>query len=146
MLFLSGSLLFYTAIIVPVQICLWSYDDPCNTFTTLYFDVIVDTFFLVKATSNARAFPRCLWPAGFFLTSSFRSFIQVEAFTQFFLGYFEEDMTYQDDFLVSLRKNLSSISGFWFDCVTSIPWSYIDLNFYLVRCRAHGCGLLCYSS
>ena len=47
MLFLSGLLLFYTAIIVPVQLCLWSYDDPCNAFTTLYFDVLVDSFFLV---------------------------------------------------------------------------------------------------
>jgi hypothetical protein len=47
MLFISGILLFYTAIIVPVQICLWSYDDPCNAFVTLYFDVAVDSFFLV---------------------------------------------------------------------------------------------------
>jgi hypothetical protein len=47
MLFLSGVLLLYTAITVPVQICLWSYDDPCNTFATLYFDVAVDSFFLV---------------------------------------------------------------------------------------------------
>jgi len=101
MLFLSGFLLFYTAIIVPVQICLWSYDDPCNAFATLNFDVIVDTFFLV------------------------------EAFTQFFLGYYEEDMTYQDDLIVLLKRNLSSLTGFWFDCVTSIPWSYIDLHFYL---------------
>ena len=55
MLFLSGSLLFYTAIIVPVQICLWSYDDPCKAFTTLFFDVVVDTFFLVSATADAHA-------------------------------------------------------------------------------------------
>jgi hypothetical protein len=44
---LSGVLLLYTAIIVPVQICMWKYDDPCNAFPTLYFDVIVDSFFLV---------------------------------------------------------------------------------------------------
>jgi hypothetical protein len=47
MLFMSGALLLYTAITVPVQICLWSYDDPCNIFPTLYFDVVVDSFFLV---------------------------------------------------------------------------------------------------
>ena len=29
------------------QICLWDYDDPCNKFPTLYFDVLVDCFFLV---------------------------------------------------------------------------------------------------
>jgi hypothetical protein len=56
MLFLSGTLLFYTAIIVPVQICLWSYDDPCNAFTTLNFDVAVDTFFLVDAYRHLRQF------------------------------------------------------------------------------------------
>ena len=50
MLFLSGFLLFYTAIIVPVQICMWSYDDPCNMFPTLQFDIIVDSFFLVSTT------------------------------------------------------------------------------------------------
>jgi hypothetical protein len=44
---LSGALLLYTAITVPVQICLWKYDDPCNAFPTLYFDVTVDSFFLV---------------------------------------------------------------------------------------------------
>jgi hypothetical protein len=63
-----------------------------------------------------------------------RLLLKVEAFAQFFLGYYEEDMTYQDDFLASLKRNLSSISGFWFDCITSIPWSYMDLHFYLVRC------------
>ena len=58
---------------------------------------------------------------------------QVEAFTQFFLGYYNHDMTYQDDLLVSVRRNLSSVTGFWFDAVTSIPWSYMDMHFYLVR-------------
>jgi hypothetical protein len=60
MLFFSGTLLFYTAIIVPVQICLWSYDDPCNAFTTLNFDVVVDTFFLVnESLLVASAFISC---------------------------------------------------------------------------------------
>ncbi len=48
MLFLSGLLLFYTAIIVPVQIFLWDYSDPCIMFPTLYFDVLVDIFFMVQ--------------------------------------------------------------------------------------------------
>jgi hypothetical protein len=47
MLCISGALLAYTAIIVPVQLCLWSYEDPCNIFPTLFFDVFVDSFFLV---------------------------------------------------------------------------------------------------
>ena len=49
MLFCSAALLLYTAVIVPVQICLWNYEDPCNAFPTLYFDVIVDAFFMVSA-------------------------------------------------------------------------------------------------
>ncbi len=48
MLFCSAALLLYTAVIVPVQICLWSSEDPCNAFPTLYFDVIVDAFFVVS--------------------------------------------------------------------------------------------------
>ena len=43
----STVLLLYTAVIVPVQICMWNYDDPCNKFPTLPFDVIVDCFFMV---------------------------------------------------------------------------------------------------
>ena len=58
--------------------------------------------------------------------------MQVEVFTQFFLGYYTQDMTYKDDLSGSIRRNLSSISGFWFDCITSIPWSFMDLHFYLV--------------
>jgi hypothetical protein len=47
-LFTSGGLLFYTAMVVPVQIFLWDYSDPCNKFPTLYFDVLVDLFFMVR--------------------------------------------------------------------------------------------------
>ena len=48
MLFTSGTLLFYTAMVVPVQIFLWDYSDQCNMFPTLYFDVLVDLFFVVR--------------------------------------------------------------------------------------------------
>ncbi len=34
------------------QICLWNYDDACNAFPTLYFDVFVDAFFLVRCTQS----------------------------------------------------------------------------------------------
>ena len=43
----STVLLFYTAVIVPVQILIWNYDDPCVMFPTLYFDILVDFFFMV---------------------------------------------------------------------------------------------------
>ncbi len=48
MLLASGTLLFYTAMVVPVQIFMWDYSDPCNTFPTLSFDVLVDLFFMVS--------------------------------------------------------------------------------------------------
>ncbi len=48
LLFTSGALLFYTATVAPVQIFLWDYGDQCNIFPSLYFDVLVDIFFLVR--------------------------------------------------------------------------------------------------
>jgi hypothetical protein len=48
MMFTSALLLLYTAVISPVQLCLWDYNDPCNTFPTLYWDVLVDAFFVVR--------------------------------------------------------------------------------------------------
>jgi hypothetical protein len=48
MLLTSGTLLLYTALVVPAQIFLWDYSDMCNMFPTLYFDVAVDIFFLVS--------------------------------------------------------------------------------------------------
>jgi hypothetical protein len=47
MLVANAFLLVYTTILAPVQICFWNYEDPCNKFPTLYFDVIVDAFFMV---------------------------------------------------------------------------------------------------
>ncbi len=59
--------------------------------------------------------------------------LQVEAFVQFFLGRYSEDQTYEDDISLSFKRNLSSLRGFWFDCATSIPFSYMDLHLYLVQ-------------
>jgi hypothetical protein len=50
---MSGIFLLYTAVIVPVQICMWTYDDPCNKFPTLFFDVVVDSFFMVSTHTTA---------------------------------------------------------------------------------------------
>ena len=46
-MFLSGASLLYTAVVVPAQIFLWDFSDPCNMFPTLAFDVAIDSFFLV---------------------------------------------------------------------------------------------------
>ena len=43
----SGLSLLYTAVVVPIQLFLWDYDDPCNVFPTLHLDLFVDLFFLV---------------------------------------------------------------------------------------------------
>ncbi len=49
LLFCSGALLLYTAIVAPVQIFLWDFNDEiCNPFPTLYLDLFVDVFFLVR--------------------------------------------------------------------------------------------------
>jgi hypothetical protein len=56
-LFLSGALLLYTALVVPIQILVWDYSDPCQTFPTLYFDIGVDTFFLVSLVLSRQHCP-----------------------------------------------------------------------------------------
>ncbi len=61
---------------------------------------------------------------------------QLEAFVRFFVGTHNVDMTYDDDMASVARKNLLSVSGFWFDCATSIPWAYMDLRVYLVSPHA----------
>ena len=46
---MSGVLLLYTAIIAPVQIFLWEFnEEECNKFPSLFFDVFVDVFFMVR--------------------------------------------------------------------------------------------------
>ena len=45
----SGTFLLYTAVVAPVQIFLWEFDEAeCKNFPTLYFDLFVDTFFIVR--------------------------------------------------------------------------------------------------
>jgi hypothetical protein len=62
MVLCNALFLAYTAIIAPVQICLWNYNDPCNSIATLYFDAIVDIFFLVPSyTSNLVCHCFCMW-------------------------------------------------------------------------------------
>ena len=55
MLFISASLLLYSAVIVPFQICMWDYTDPCHTVPTLRFDMFVDAFFMVRQTALAQS-------------------------------------------------------------------------------------------
>jgi hypothetical protein len=49
LLFVSGTFLLYTVIMAPVQIFVWEFNETeCNLFPTLYFDMFVDMFFMVK--------------------------------------------------------------------------------------------------
>ena len=46
---MSALLLLYTAIAAPVQVFVWEVnEEECNIFPTLYFDIIVDVFFMVR--------------------------------------------------------------------------------------------------
>jgi hypothetical protein len=55
MVAVSGVFLLYTAGVVPVQLFLWNYDDSCRAFPTLYFDVVVDVFFMVRCAFPSRS-------------------------------------------------------------------------------------------
>ena len=121
MLLTSAWLLVYTAMIVPIQICMWNYDDPCNMFPTLYFDVFVDLFFMVLVLLSL-GIPYTL----------IRLISQFEILVQFFVGKYHKDLEYIDNIFWILKTNLTTPSGFWFDCITSIPWSCIDFNTHLV--------------
>ncbi len=118
MLLASGTLLFYTAMVVPVQIFMWDYTDQCNTFPTLFFDVLVDLFFLVSIT-------RILQIIQHLIPKILR--LQMEVVVPFFMGKLDVSDTYCDDIRVIARKYLASLTGFWFDFLTSLPWSVNDL-------------------
>mmetsp|Transcript_37941 Transcript_37941/g.100971 ORF Transcript_37941/g.100971 Transcript_37941/m.100971 type:complete len:431 (+) Transcript_37941:34-1326(+) len=107
---LSGLVLLYTAAVVPVQQFMWSNDDPCIKFPTLEFDVAVDFFFIS------------------------------EVIVQFFVGYYNDDGKYVDLLHLVAFNYLSSPLRFWFDAVTSIPFSFIDYRAYrdCVRGITHG--------
>jgi hypothetical protein len=104
-LLFSGLLLVYTAIIAPVQICMWEYEDPCNIFPTMYFDVFVDAFFLA------------------------------ETLLMFFVGFYCPDQTYIHSLPHVITRYLSTPTLFWFDAVTSIPFSCLDLAAYQNQCK-----------
>ncbi len=48
MMGLSCLLLAYSAYVVPMQLSFWITDDVCDPFPTLYTDVVVDVYFLVR--------------------------------------------------------------------------------------------------
>jgi hypothetical protein len=45
---------------------------------------------------------------------------------------YTEDMAYIDNWRLVASKLCMSATGIWFDIVTSIPWSFMDLHSYQV--------------
>ena len=58
--------------------------------------------------------------------------VQFEVASQFFVGSFDNSETYFDDIKLIMIRNLTSVTGFWFDLLTSMPWSFMDVNAYKV--------------
>ena len=66
----------------------------------------------------------------------------MEIVLQFCIGSMDISEKYCDDFRVISAQYISSFSGFWFDVVTSIPWSFNDLYAYQVSMLLARSGLL----
>ena len=59
--------------------------------------------------------------------------MQFEVFCQFFIAYYDENGTYEDNLLTVMARYGLTISCFAFDLVTSFPWSYLDYWAYEAR-------------
>ncbi len=58
---------------------------------------------------------------------------------QFGVGFYEEDGTYRDNPVRIAQRYVMAPTLFLFDLVTSIPFAYVDLSTYMVRCgHSHG--------
>ena len=51
---LSFLFLAYSAYVVPMQLSFWAIRDACDPFPTLTFDLVVDTYFLVREARRSR--------------------------------------------------------------------------------------------
>ena len=64
---------------------------------------------------------------------TFDTCLQFEVFVQFFMGSLDASDRYCDDLRIIAIKYCTSFTGFWFDFVTSLPWSFNDLYSYQVN-------------
>ena len=91
---MNAVVLFYSAAIVPVQLSFWESEDICYVPPTIYFDVFVDSFFLVtKPRLNQKYFQ--LNVLGFWF--------QCDILINFFLGQYING-TYCDDWSKVLQR------------------------------------------
>jgi hypothetical protein len=70
---------------------------------------------------------------------------QFEVACQFVMGTYDSTETYCDNIRAIITAYLTSVSGFWFDCTTSVPWSYIDMVVYQVwvMAQSESCRVCC---
>ncbi len=133
---MSGALLLYTAIIAPVQIFLWEFnEEECNMFPSLYFDVFVDLFFIVSFCIPAietKSLEFILEFDGLAIAWQ----MQIEVILNFFTGSLDMSETYCDDIRLIAARYIAAPGGFWFDFATSLPWSLNDLLAYQVTYTA----------
>ena len=65
----------------------------------------------------------------------------MEVVVPFFMGKLDVSDTYCDDIREIARNYVTSLTGFWFDFLTSLPWSFNDLYTLQVPIPTHD---LCY--
>ena len=53
-------------------------------------------------------------------------YAQFEVFSQFFIAYYDNRGIYVDELISVVTNYTGSVTRFWFDIGTSIPWSYLD--------------------
>ena len=48
------------------------------------------------------------------------------------MAFYDQNGKFVDDLRTVSLRYVSSVNSFWFDLVTSLPWSYLDLYAYQV--------------
>ena len=132
---ISGMLLLYTIAVAPVQIGFFRPTNNCDIFPTLFWDVAVDCFFVVRAFAATRARAASAARASFgYMPCRGRASAarvscgqvrwlarrQMEVVLQFGMGFYGEDGTYQDDLGTIAVRYVSSPFLFWFALLANL--------------------------
>ena len=107
---LCVALLVSTIFVAPLELSFWSTDDFCQVDATLYFNMLVDAYFIV------------------------------DLLYRFLVGVVLPSGVYVDSVAGVARIYLSSAGGFWFNLFTSVPFGWIDWAIILSFCDSDGPG------
>jgi hypothetical protein len=107
---LCVALLVCTIFVVPLELSFWSTDEFCQIDGTLFFNMLVDTFFLV------------------------------DLFYRFLVGIVRPGGDYVDTVPGVARIYLSAPDGFLFNLVTSVPFGWVDWAIINSLCDSDGPG------